>query len=128
MDYELKKNHHYVVEWIDPLHLVSGENLEEVKERNSTFGKFLGKIEGHIYVALNDEESNVKKIPEECLMHALEVTESSNLGLVMNLLLFLAVCTSLWFSFNPPQYAVEYILDTLISNETIIIEDYGTSH
>lgn len=69
MDYELKKNHHYVIEWIDPLHIVADEDPNDVKERTTTYGKFLGEIDGMLYLTIaTKEEDNTAKIPTKCVM------------------------------------------------------------
>lgn len=128
MDYELKKNHHYVIEWIDPLHIVVGDDPNDIKERTTTYGKYLGENEGVLHLVIETkQEDNVVKIPTKCVMSVKEVEEGgSGFGTVFCVLMFFAVCTSLYYTFNPPesvkQAQKEEILKQLLYEVTIIEE------
>lgn len=130
MDYELKKNHHYIIEWVDPIHLLADVDPNSVKERTTTYGKYLGETEGILYLTtLTKEEDNTVKIPTKCVMSVIEVEEGGGgFGTIFCLLMFFAVCTSLYYTFNPPQFVINNLIDEIDKHYSIIIEDNGTSH
>lgn len=128
MHYSLKKNCHYIIEWIDPIHLVADADPNDVKERITTYGKYLGETEGILYLTtLTKEEDNTVKIPTKCVMSVVEVNEGG-FGSIFCLLMFFVMCTSLYFTFSPPQFVINNLIDEIDKHYSIIIQDNGTSN
>lgn len=137
MDYAFKRGHSYLIEWVDPIYLAGqvkdrADDVVPESECRATFGEYLSQADGKVFISIkprDDSMKNVADIPIKCVLSVVEV--GSNIASVLSTLaivvLFFGLCTSLYFTFNPPQYAIEKVMDTIISNNEIQIESYGQS-
>lgn len=130
MEHSLKKGRLYVIEWVDPTLIVKDVDPNEIKERITTYGKYIGETDNRIYIAIQlTQDDNVVKIPTKCVMSVVEVDEGgSGFGTIFCVLMFFAVSTSLYYTFNPPQFVINNLIDEIDKHYSIIIEDNGTSH
>lgn len=137
IDCELTKGRSYIVEWVDSLNFAgwnTSDDIEKIALKTEdviiTYGEYVGMSDGGIYISLAQSldkkkgvYSNVIKIPIKCIMKINEMERGmpSTIPLVAFLALFIGMA-ALYFSFNPPQVALEKNIRAFTS-ETNLIEE-----
>lgn len=143
MDYELSKGKSYIIEWVDSLNF-AGWNTSSDAERIATksedlittYGEYIGRSDGGIYISIAQSidqrkgvYSNVIKIPIKCIMKINQIDKGvpSTTPIVAFLALILGA-SAFYFSFNPSQFAINKVIETITDNYKLILINNGTSN
>lgn len=132
---DLERGRSYIIEWVDSLNFAgwnTSSDAEKIASKSedliTTYGEYIGRSAGGIYISLAQSldkskgvYSNVIKIPIKCIMKINQIDKGmpSTIPLVAFLALILGA-SALYLSFNPPQFVLDDIADSLLTEYQLI--------